>query len=187
MKNTTSFKKPSEGYFLETGDDSDATQTGSPQADTVVEEVHTDRPEVTDPKATSKEEIDQTFALIEEMIEGGYRFSDEQMDIGIKMSLTRLPRQPKAWFLEICTMIAHRPMWQVLWGSFNRVNENGQAQAPILDPTWETGNEFAAEWSICRYCNAQFPPKHYGQIFCSNEHSNQWNVDQRKDTVNASD
>jgi len=177
--------KKSEEWFIGKESSDDAT-TAAPDADTVVEEVHIDRQETTDPKAAAKEEISRAFKTIEDMIDGGYRFSDEQMDTGIKMSLTRIPAPKKAWFLEIVTLITHRPMWQVLWGSFNRVNENGQAQAPILDPTWEIGDELAAEWSICRYCDAKFKPKHYGQIFCSNEHSSQWAREQQKEAVNAS-
>ena len=179
-------KKKDEDYFLGTGEEKANATTTAPEEDTLVQEVYTDPLEVVDPEATSKEKIDQTFRFLEDMIEGGYRFSDEQMDIGIKMSLTRIPRQKKDWFLEICYLITHRPFWQVLWGSFNRVNENGQAQAPILDPTWEMGNELAADWSECRYCGAKFRPKHYGQIFCSNEHSSHWTKEQAKEAVNAS-
>ena len=158
--------------------------TTEPEKETVVQEVHTDRQEVADPKEQKKEEIRQAFQLIEDMIERGYRFSDEQMDLGIKISLTRIPEPAKGWFLEICTMIVHRPLWQVLWGQYVRCQENGQAQAPLMDPTWEPGNEMAAEFAICRYCDRQFHPVKYGQLFCSNAHSALWNRE-NKEVVNG--
>jgi len=173
-------QKKNEDYFLGTGEDPDAAKTSGPQAEVVVQEVHTDRPEAADPKEQKKEEIGQAFQLINDLIEKGYRFSDEQMDIGIKVSLTRIPEPAKGWFMEICTMIVHRPLWQVLWGQYVRCQENGQAQAPIMDPTWEPGNELAAEFAICRYCEVQFTPKNYGQMFCSNQHSALWSRENRE-------
>jgi len=74
--------KKSEEWFMEKREmeEHSGGTTAAPEADTLVQEVHTDRQETVDPPTTKKEEIDQAFELIEDMIERGYRFSDEQMD-----------------------------------------------------------------------------------------------------------
>jgi len=110
-------KKTGEDYFLSTDNPNDAV-TAAPKKETLVQEVHTDRPEATDSKRPTKEKVREAVQTINIAIELGYRFSDEEMDTGIRMSLTRIPEPKKGWFLEIATMLAidnwlRSPNWHI--------------------------------------------------------------------------
>jgi hypothetical protein len=115
--------------------------------------------------------IDAAFAVLEEAVKVGHRFSNDQKDLGLRLSLDSLePLVERPWFFEVAQMLKI-PLWQTLWGQWRRNQENGMAQAPVLDPGWEgelTG-EYGMEERGCDECGEVFKPSNPGARFCSNK------------------
>ena len=113
--------------------------------------------------------LNAAFDLIKKKIDEGHRFSNDQKDLGILMSIDSLAPAERPWFFEVSQMLKI-PLWQTLWGQWRRCQETGIAQAPILDPGWEgelTG-DYGLEERVCGVCNEVFKPGCHGQLFCSN-------------------
>jgi hypothetical protein len=110
------------------------------------------------------------FDLIEQALKEGYQFNDAQKDLGIRISLDALAPTERPWFFEVAAML-RLPLWQALWGQWRRNQENGMAQAPVLDPSWREvapdAQRYGLEDKTCPVCKQSFTPKQQGQIFCS--------------------
>ena len=117
-----------------------------------------------------KEDLDFAFAVIEEALKENMRFTNEQKDLCVRVTIEALAPTERPWFYEVAQM-NKIPLWQVLWGQWRRNQENGMAQAPICDPGWEgeiTG-DYGLEERECPICETVFAPKAVGQIYCSNK------------------
>jgi len=112
--------------------------------------------------------LDRAFAVIREHIDRGHRFSFDQMDTGIEISLPVLPKPEQDLFKEIARH-NHVSLWQAIWAQFRRAHENGMSFALILDPGWKSGDIYSLSPIICEECNKTFTPKRFGERFCSNK------------------
>lgn len=128
--------------------------------------------EDTPPPATAVETdarlLTRAFAVIREHIDRGHRFSFDQMDIGIEISLPVLPKPEQDLFKEIARH-NHVSLWQAIWAQFRRAHENGMSFALILDPGWKSGDIYSLSPIICEECKKTFTPGRFGERFCSNK------------------
>ena len=112
--------------------------------------------------------VEAALSVIQDAIHDGFKFTDAQRDVGINMSINCLPESEQEWFLEICEKMLLIPRWQGLWGQFRRCHEWGMANAPMLDPGWETGEMGPLEPRECEWCRATYTPVDRKQDVCSN-------------------
>lgn len=116
------------------------------------------------------EMLEAAFDLIKRKISEGHRFTNEQKDLGVLVSISALAPAEQPWFHEVGQMLSV-PLWQVLWGQWLRCQENGNAQAPILDPGWqdEHDDSYGLQERLCPICNEVFKPDARGQVYDKNE------------------
>lgn len=119
--------------------------------------------------ATAEERVGGAFLVIAEHLANGGQFSFSQMDLGIELSLSVLPKPDQKWFREIART-HHLPLWQCLWAQWRRNQENGLANALVLDPGWRSGRVMELTKVQCEWCQVWFQPERWGQKFCSNLH-----------------
>ena len=112
--------------------------------------------------------LDKAMAVLKEHVERGHVFSFAQMDLGVEISLLVLPPEDQEWFREIAEM-SHVPLWQALWAQYRRSNENGLAQALILDPGWTQEEITPLEIKTCPICHQDFQQTNSGQLYDPNE------------------
>jgi hypothetical protein len=116
---------------------------------------------------TFDEKADLAFKYLKELMQEKYRFTNEQIDIGVKLPLNLLPPNDQ----ETITDIARHngvPLWQAVWAQFRRANEQGFAYALLLDPGWLQEEVMRSEQRECPVCHAVFLPTNQGMKFCSN-------------------
>ena len=123
------------------------------------------------PTQTKVEEVEGLFFRLSELVKESYPFTADQMDVGIKMSWSRLlSDHDQNWFREVAELICHRPWCQVLWGFFRRCNDWGYTSNPAFDPGWSDGDFGMLKEIPCGYCGEIFKQEVAGQIYCSNKH-----------------
>lgn len=113
--------------------------------------------------------VGMALDTIRKAIDSGFKFTDAQKDVGIDMSLPCITETEREWFLEVAEKILVVPRWQCLWGQFRRCHEWGLANAPLLDPGWETGEMGPLELRECEWCHQMYQPKDRKARFCSNK------------------
>jgi len=116
----------------------------------------------------SNEEIQVFFDGIRVQIDRKYRFSSDQMDTGIEISLPVLPARDQKLFREI-GQHSHVSLWQTNWAQFRRNHENGLAFSLLLDPGWRSGDLYGFPEVVCEVCHKTFIPDTLGGRFCSNK------------------
>ena len=107
------------------------------------------------------------FGYLTELTRERYKFTNEQMDIGVKLPLQLLPPNDQ----ETITDVARHngvPLWQAVWAQFRRCNENGFAYALLLDLGWIQEEVTRLEERECPECHTMFPANNQGQKFCGN-------------------
>ncbi len=112
--------------------------------------------------------LDRAFAVIREHVDRGHRFSFDQMDIGIEISLPVLPKPEQELFKEIAQH-NHVSLWQTIWAQFRRAHENGMSFSLLLDPGWQSGDIYSLSPEICEECGKTFTPERFKSRFCSNK------------------
>ena len=127
-----------------------------------------------EPSSVTVEEINarrltRAFEVIKDHIARKHRFTFEQMDIGIEISLPVLPPPEQDIFREIARHNS-ASLWQANWAQFRRNHENGLAFALLLDPGWRSGDVFSLSPVVCEECGKSFTPDRSGVRFCSNVH-----------------
>ena len=121
---------------------------------------------------TPERQIELAFKIIEDYTAKGYRFSSRQKDIAIKTFLNYLSPTEVSWVFEISRQIVRRPLWQCFLGWFRWAHENQMAQAPLIDPAWETASVKEDPTLVAcalASCQQPFIPKRLGEIYHSNE------------------
>jgi len=111
--------------------------------------------------------LDDAFAVIREHLDKGHDFTNDQKDLGIKLSLNAIPDSERQWFIEIGDMNGI-PTWQVLWGQWRRANDQGTAAAPLCDPDWVPVMKKGLTEKPCDECGTMFLPTDPAQRFHSN-------------------
>ena len=112
--------------------------------------------------------LDRAFTVIREHIARNYRFSSDQMDTGIEISLPVLPPRDQKLFREI-GQHNRVSLWQTNWAQFRRNLENGLAFSLLLDPGWRSGDIYGFPEVVCEVCHKTFIPETLGGRFCSNK------------------
>jgi hypothetical protein len=88
-----------------------------------------------------------------------------------RVLIDRLPEATKNFAYEICESVLHITPSQLIHGHLMAAADAGRLQAPLIDPSWDTGGgpqierESVCEWGPCRQ---SFTPQRHGQRFCSN-------------------
>ena len=90
--------------------------------------------------------------------------------------LAMLPKHIAEYVREIAYVHNRQPLWSIVAGHLLKAYENGDIQAPLLDPSWPRRfTDLPADPSTQTYtcawpeCAKEFVPKRYKQRFCSNE------------------
>lgn len=88
-----------------------------------------------------------------------------------RVILDRLPEATKNFAYEICESVLHITPSQLIHGHLMAAADAGRLQAPLIDPSWETGGGPQVEReSVCELaaCRQPFTPQRHGQRFCNN-------------------
>ena len=111
--------------------------------------------------------LEKAFRLIEAHIDKGHSFTNREIDVGARLVMGKLSGEEKMWIKEIAERIHKRPLWHCLAGWLRWAQENGMANAPVFDSSWDTKTSVDPNMSTCIVCGTFFPPKVYGQIVCT--------------------
>ena len=94
---------------------------------------------------------------------------------GLKM----LPTHIQDYIKEIAYVHNRQPLWSLVAGHCLKAYENGDAQAPLLDPSWPrrfpslpadpAKQTYVCEWRDGEKGRHEFRPARYKQRFCSTE------------------
>lgn len=102
---------------------------------------------------------------------------NDELEKASELILTTVPKYIADAAREAAYVTNRQPLWSLMAGHILKAYENGDIQAPILDPAWprrfpDIGNAFKAV--LCEYKDGPrgehtFIPKRYKQRFCSND------------------
>ena len=88
--------------------------------------------------------------------------------------LKMLPTHIAEYIREIAYVYNRQPLWSIVAGHCLKAYENGDIQAPILDPSWprrfpDMPADPRAQTYVCDWveCAKPFTPVRYKQRFCS--------------------
>lgn len=86
--------------------------------------------------------------------------------------LNQLPKTIADAIREISLIHNRYPLWVTVAGLVLKAYENGEHQAPILDPSWPRQFDLV-ELHMgdvkCEWCGEIYKPKRWKQRFCSND------------------
>jgi hypothetical protein len=93
--------------------------------------------------------------------------------------LKMLPTHIQDYIKEIAYVHNRQPLWSLVAGHCLKAYENGDAQAPLLDPSWPrrfpsldadpAKKTYVCEWQDGEKGRHEFKPSRYKQRFCSTE------------------
>jgi len=127
-----------------------------------------DQPPSTTQEETNGRLLNRAIAVIKEHIDRDHRFTFEQMDIGIEMSLSALPKNDQKKFREAARSYGV-PLWQANWSYYRRADEAGTVFSLLLNPGWASGDIYCLSPEVCEQCGKTYTPERFKQRFCSNK------------------
>lgn len=88
--------------------------------------------------------------------------------------LAQLPKHIAEHVREVAYIYNRQPLWSLVAGHCLKAYENGDVQAPMLDPSWPRqfptlGVDPSKQLYTCAICSVGFTPKRYKQQYCSQE------------------
>lgn len=110
-------------------------------------------------------ELQKALKVIEAHLAQKHPFSNRQVDIGVKLILSKLRDEQVSKIKEVAA--SHkRPLWHTVAGWYIFAEENGMAYSPIFESNWPTETETEADMVRCKNCNEGFIPARFGQVVC---------------------
>jgi hypothetical protein len=91
--------------------------------------------------------------------------NEEELTKAAQLLMDCLPDHASELIHEISK--DYSPVWQVFAGVVLEAHMNGVLSAFTTDPAWQEGlKQYIYK---CKFCDKEFTPKQYGQLYCSNE------------------
>lgn len=117
------------------------------------------------PAAAPLAETDQTLARVDAA-------GPHDVEACAAAVLAMLPKHIAEHIREVAYVYNRQPLWAIVAGHCYKAYENGDVQAPLMDPSWprlfpSLGVDPAKQVATCEQCGASFTPKRYKERYCS--------------------
>ena len=127
------------------------------------------------PVAAPVAEADQTLARVTEADQTAPReapAAPHDVEACAAAVLAMLPKHIADHIREVAYVYNRQPLWSLVAGHCYKSYENGDVQAPLMDPSWprlfpNVGVDPSKQVATCEQCQGSFTPKRYKERYCS--------------------